>query len=290
LVLATRGISPRRGFFSAFSEGDVVYDSTYYGFASLPQHTAHYLNGVLNSLLASYFLFLTGSTWGIERREVQPIDLLRLPIPAEDGARLPAIKGVIEAAEVCECQAGPCASPRYRARLDEAVYELYGLDEAERILVKDMVDLTVAHQLRPVRSHAQQRPTRAELCDYARELIGAIDPILATRGQRSMVAEVLDPPTSPLIIVRFAMVARRRASQVVRVTTVPTLDGVLARLDRRLHGGVTDGFHSQRILRVYAGDDLYVVKRAARRYWSRSAALNDSDLILAEHLGAGRDQ
>jgi hypothetical protein len=86
------------------------------------------------------------------------------------------------------------------------------------------------------------------------------------------------------------MAARKGEGQGVKATSVPKIDKVLAELDRHLGGMITDRIYSQRILRVYAGDDLYVVKRAALRYWSRSAALNDSDLILAEHLGAGRDK
>jgi hypothetical protein len=70
------------------------------------------------------------------------------------------------------------------------------------------------------------------------------------------------------------------------VTSAPGLGKILDKMSRHLDGKVTDRIYSQRILRVYAGNDLYVVKRAEFRYWSRSASLNDSDLILAEHLGS----
>lgn len=62
LVVTTRGLG-RDGFFAAFYSEDVVYTEEYYGI-SFPQQqesAAHYINGLLNSSLATYFLFLTAS-------------------------------------------------------------------------------------------------------------------------------------------------------------------------------------------------------------------------------------
>ncbi|HVB74991.1 MAG TPA: N-6 DNA methylase, partial [Ktedonobacteraceae bacterium] len=76
LVITTRGLNAD-GFFSAFSPDDVVYTEEYYGisFPRKQEYLAQYLNGVLNSYLASYFLFLTASVWGVERDKVEPNDL-----------------------------------------------------------------------------------------------------------------------------------------------------------------------------------------------------------------------
>ncbi|MFM6371874.1 MAG: hypothetical protein ACKPGN_27280, partial [Dolichospermum sp.] len=52
---------------AAFSEEDIVYTKSYSGipFSKNLVHLAHYLNGVINSSIASYFIFMTSSSWGI---------------------------------------------------------------------------------------------------------------------------------------------------------------------------------------------------------------------------------
>ena len=41
--------------------------------------------------------------------------------------------------------------------------------------------------------------------------------------------------------------------------------------------------NERRHLRLYVDDDLFVVKPSEHRNWTRIAALNDADAILADH-------
>jgi hypothetical protein len=41
--------------------------------------------------------------------------------------------------------------------------------------------------------------------------------------------------------------------------------------------------NERRNLRLYLGDSLFIVKPSERRYWTRTAGLNDADIILADH-------
>ena len=62
---------------------DVVYSLSYCGIpmGRTDPTLTHYLNGILNSSLAAYFVFLTATKWGIEKYEILENDYLRLPIP-----------------------------------------------------------------------------------------------------------------------------------------------------------------------------------------------------------------
>jgi type I restriction-modification system DNA methylase subunit len=64
LVITPRGL-PKTGFYASFTRDDLIYPEVYYGI-SIPSNQvemAYYLNGVLNSAVAKYFLFLTSSSW-----------------------------------------------------------------------------------------------------------------------------------------------------------------------------------------------------------------------------------
>ncbi|PHM10104.1 hypothetical protein [Nostoc sp. 'Peltigera malacea cyanobiont' DB3992] len=83
---------------AAFSEEDIVYTKSYSGI-TIPNslvHIAHYLNGVINSSIASYFIFMTAASWGVERKTVMTQDLARLPIPEHNKENERFITQIIE--------------------------------------------------------------------------------------------------------------------------------------------------------------------------------------------------
>jgi hypothetical protein len=285
-VIATRGIG-KRGFYAAVCPSDVVYDSLYYGF-SLPEDDAHFLNGVLNSRLATYWLFMTASTWGVERDELQPSDLLRLPVPRPSKAVAGLVDAVAAATRECERTRGDDLASA-RRRLDMAVYRLYDVTDDEAIFVEDFLAITLDQRVHRSRSLAVKRPTIPQLIEYASRLAGAIQPLLTARGRRTAQADVLDTGPSPLSVVRLRVVSDPGDRPVVITDTAGDLGTVLRGIDRRLKKPITDQVCSGRVLRVYAGNDLFIIKPSQYRYWSQSAALNDSNDILAEHLGASRD-
>jgi len=282
LVIATRGLRQSR-FFAAMSLSDVVYDSLYYGF-SLPKDEACFLNGILNSSLAAYWLFMAASTWGIERDELQPVDLLRLPVPVPSTAPPHLVKAVVATVEEAKRLSGDDLQ-RVRSRLDEAVFALYGIDDPqERVFVRDAMEVTIDHRRAKAASRALRPATTQDLTAYAEQLRGTLASLIQSGNRRGMVAEVLDVGASPLAVVRLRRVSSARQRQVA-VTEAESLDSVLRRIEGQLRAPITDQVFAKRFLRVYGADDLHVVKPAELRYWTRSAALNDADEILAEHMG-----
>ena len=282
LVLTTRGIGSA-GFYAAMCPTDVVFDEMYYGF-SVSETEAHYLNGILNSKLAAYWLFMTSSAWGVERDEVKPIDLLRLPIPAISGSGRKRVEAVVSA--VKDCQISSAAElPLPCNRLDKAVYDLYGIEQNEVVFVEDLLSITLEHRLAKAASAATWAPSPAQLSQYAKTLIGAIQPLLAARSGRYMGAEIFDAGAAPLTVIRFYIGSRKEDQGRIRSVQIEGMDKVLSEIEKNLDSPVTDEIFTRRVLRVYAENCVYVVKPSQYRYWCRSAALNDFDAIMAEHLG-----
>ena len=290
LVIATRGL-PQRGFYAAFCTEDVLYPEVYFGI-SIPRqqlHLAHYLNGILNSSLATYFLFLTASAWGVERDEVKPEDLKPLPIPTPVQEQKTIVDCIIETEELLRQSPEDSNWVLLQKRLNNAVFDLYGLDETERILVEDTVNLIIDLKMKREKSPALKYPKLTELETYSLHLIDVIQPFLKTLNERKMVADVFNISKAPLQVVKFSIVSNPSHRPVVQTVEIENLEAVLEGIARQLPQRIADRVYTRRNLRIYAGDDLYVVKPAQRRYWSRSAGLNDADMIIAEHLGTNRD-
>jgi type I restriction-modification system DNA methylase subunit len=109
------------------------------------------LTGILWSSLARYFFFLTASSWGTWHHEIHLEEILSLPIrlPQKEKLREKIVRLVDELNEAGAkrnpgSQANPVSAIAVRKierRLDEAIFELYGLSESEQDLVFDMCEV-----------------------------------------------------------------------------------------------------------------------------------------------------
>jgi len=277
------------GVFAAFSDADVVFTEKYSGISFLPgqESLAHYINGIINSAVASYFLFLTSSSWGVERDELKPGDLSRLPIPTPNERNTDLVSRIVEI-EYQLRTANFSEHGNLKHQLNEAVFELYELDQIERILIEDAVNLTISLRMQRESSIALRKPRLDELRLYALQLIGAIQPFLQTLKQRVIVADVIDVRRASLQVVKFSFLPVPGREHVIQVIQAQELKAVLNRIAEQLPQQIADQIFTCRDLRIYNGQDIYIVKPAQKRYWSRSAGLNDADLILSEHLRTNR--
>lgn len=289
LVLIPERVEPK-GVYSAFSSDDLVYTTSYFGI-SIPKslvNLAHYLNGIINSSLASYFLFMTASSWGVERKKLMLQDLVRLPIPQPNDSNEQIFEQILAIERQLPENYGSPTEIQLKRQLDEAIFDLYGLDEIERVLVEDTISITIDLYMNRERSVALQRPQIPELELYAIKLISVIQPFLQTLRERVLVADVIEVSKSPLQVVKFSFLPAPGREQIVQSTQAQGLKVVLSQIAEQLPKQIADRIFTRRDLRIYSGQDIYIIKPAQKRYWSRSAGLNDADLILSEHLRVNR--
>lgn len=279
------------GLFSAFSQKSreneyIVYTQKYCGisFPTEKVDIAHYINGVINSSLMSYFLFLTASSWGIERKEVTKQDLERicLPQPNEDNERL--------ITQIIEIEGRLCQSPSksgekdLKKQLDKAVFDLYGLNDDERILVEDTTQITIDLYMNREKSAALKKPKATDLKAYALRFMSVIEPFFDTLKERSIAADIFDIANAPLQVVKFSIVPYPGREQIIKTIQAEDLITVLQSIAKQLPSKLGDRVFTRRNLKVYVGENIYIIKPCQLRYWSRSAGLNDADAILVENL------
>lgn len=274
------------GICAAFSEEDVVYTKSYSGIP-IPKdivYLAHYLNGVINSSIASYFIFMSASSWGIERNKVMTQDLAQLPVPKpnEDNEKL--ISQIIEIESRLREYSSKSIEINLRKQLDEAVFDLYALDDRERILVEDATQITIDWYMNREKSTALRRPLAADLEAYAVQFMSVIKPFLQTLNERNIVADIFNIAKTPLQVIKFSIVPYLGREQLIQTVQAGDLVTVLKSIAEQLPPKLADRIFSRRNARIYIGEYLYIIKPAQLRYWSRSAGLNDADTVLAEHL------
>lgn len=272
----------------AVSDHDLVFTDSYFG-VSLPskhKQSAHLLATILSSALASWFFGLTASEFGIYKRKLLMRDVGFLPVPdfksavdSDAGQRLLVIEKAM--------RKHPEAVPDWGA-LDEAVFDLYGLTDSDRVVVRDG-HVRAGWQWEDGRaSSVVASDSHKEVTEYAKTFLSVMNGWFSARKKRYMRAEVIDLPRgAALRVVRFVIEEGAGDPTVSIVTPQGPLADVLAQIGARLKVKIATALSAERELRVHGRDEVVIIKPAARRHWMGVTALEDADAVVEESFSGG---
>jgi hypothetical protein len=272
----------------AVADYDLVFTDSYFAATLPPSHkeTAHLLAAILSSALASWFFGLTASEFGIYKRKLLMRDVGFLPVPefasavcSQAGQRLLALEKALREREV---KAGDWNA------LDEAVFDLYGLGDFDRVVVRDGL-LRAGWQWEDGREACiVPSDSNVEVASYARTFLSVMDGWFSVRKKRHMRAEIVNLSRgAALRIVRFVVEDGPGQGSVSVINPDGELRDVLARIGKRLKVKIATALSAERELRVHGRNEVVIIKPAARRHWMGIAALEDADTVVAESFAGG---
>ena len=261
------------------------------------------ITAVFWSSLARYYYFVTSGSWGFWHDEIHLKNVEEMPIqfPTDAGLRDRIVRVVKELQNLDlnpqgMALGGTAAQGRIlelERELDDAVFDLYQFNAAERDLVHELctigLDLfyqkqnstavgEVARPNRSVGTLADVSNAKAGLPAYLRIFLESWKRELGADGE--LVWRVLSPPSqAPLLAVSFAIYDKD--------TPLPH-DGdkeewrnVLAKLEQasQVPAGGSRVFVDT-FFRHVGDQELLFVKRNEQRFWSRTAAREDAESTL----------
>lgn len=293
-AIRTTPKSLRGRYCVAVSRDDLLYNSSFFGisFASADEYSIHLLSAVLNSSLTTFQLSLGGPNVGLERTTVKPQTIRSLRVPSLVGIPAQRVAAVV-ATERCNAESG--GDPDHLRALDDAVFDLYGLDVEERVLAIETVERTrhLSCQRKSDYARLLRPPTNDDLRDYGSEVVQTINAYLEARGVRHVRAIIYRgglegfPTGTGLdssIAVRFASAQGPPGPEPdIREGDHRGLRALAERVQGLLTSRPPPYLSESRQLRVYGTDDVTIMKPAQWRFWNRTSGLNDADKILADH-------
>ncbi|BAZ27920.1 hypothetical protein NIES4074_03480 [Cylindrospermum sp. NIES-4074] len=257
-----------------------------------------FLTAVLNSDLARYLLFHTASTWGIERGDIRITELLRFPFLLPEMTQDPSrskeiVRQVAEKIRNLKNQINQNfllnRQQTVRNEKDELlkyVYEYYDIDEYEQILIDDTINISIS-SIQPnrgtwpiptlVRSEPEERK------EYLKLLCNVLN-TWARKSQYTIIGNIIvSLGMGAAIIVLDRKINVEQSWVNIEQKSMQELDIVLQRIIRLLpnqQGSIS----LLRNLKVFDENKLYIFKPLARRFWTKTSALNDADEIAAAIL------
>lgn len=304
LVLCPKGAYTRgaeRGRYCVtLVEQDVLYTQNLYGisFFGVDPRLARVMSGILNSSITTFQLAFGGPTWGLERPTAGPKDVLSLRVPSLGQCEERSLTAVMRSERAAARE--PHIQQRLDA-LDDAVFDLYKLEQEERTIVKESVSRAKGFIFETLKERREliRPPDVAALQEYAGQVAQTVNAYLRAQDERHVEAVIYTRHlTNPdlaagvpgVTAVRFVMApGGPRPSSVVRTGELTELDTLVSMLRGRFEAGVPPYLNERRQLRLYGDKDLFILKPSETRYWTRTTGLNDADVILADHWIRRRD-
>jgi len=273
---------------TAVSERDLVFTNALFG-ASFPvnhRESAHLVAAILGSSFATWFFLMSSSGFGIWRPRLLRHDVALLPMPdlkdavkSEAGMRLLQIEKKLQQQDATE---------EDWLALDEAVFDLYKLDETDRIIARDGL-YRASWQWQAGRENSVvSASVQTDIAEYAEVFLSVISGWLSARNKRHMRAEIFDlPMSSALRVVRFVLEDGPGDARVDVIKPEGELNEILADIGKRLKVKLATALSGERELRIHGRNEVVIIKPAARRYWMGIAALEDADSVVAESFTEG---
>jgi len=296
-VLISRGSKDMK---VAFCDFNVLFQNSLHLITGKKEdaNLLRFLNAVIKSDVAEYYLFHTSASWGTERDIVVFHELLSLPFFLPEDAVDPnrAQKIVDKVARITEeferqLETGNWfgeerkrkeKTKRIREKLEPLLREYYDIDEYEAMLIEGTLQLAIKsfHPRQSTKKIPTLRGVSKEACQtYTKTLCE----MLNNFGQGSSFrvnGEVIKGRPYSVVCVSLTEAIRRNVP--VKVGN-EKLAGIFERMEPLLQHKRGRFVFCQN-LKVFDGNDLYILKPMQMRFWSRTAALNDADEVAGAIL------
>ncbi|MEO5914697.1 MAG: N-6 DNA methylase [Luteolibacter sp.] len=289
--------------FAIYSEKSIIVPSRQIGIISCTKdkNFLKALSLFLSSDFAFYHQFFRSTQLGI-KREVSTLEALRkMPIPLTGLPPSELAKWVELHSKLAKCpprrvderkqtvkhpdlfESGESDFDTLLKQLNRMTYDLLGLDEQERALIHDLVQVRYALNDGKRGDAAMREPEPAELLAYAKALKLELDDFVGQEAGREHRVTVVTDGESAMVEIDFTQdLKAAKKPQVLAASSDEA--AALHKTKSKVLREKAQWVYFNRNLRIYRDRKTYVFKPLNRFHWTQSSALTDASEIIAETL------
>jgi hypothetical protein len=285
--------------YAAYIDYDAVFTHAVMSFASEKAEDADALKllaAYLNSSMVLYYLFLTSSTWCIERTDIHLAEYRTLPFCLPSNK--PLMQQILDDYERLSEFVGKNlnnyqSQDKYhelKLKLDNSIFDIFGLDEEQRQIIIDANTYSINYfqdYSKSVKSKsipdAILKPTSESLKNYADKFCKIINRHIAAHKYK-ITAKVY-AGDAPLDVMSFTLMPDQK--NVTDISVIKSSDEqrkLLKKLDQIVLKQTSESLYITKNLRVFEGETFHLVKPAEKRFWTDTMAFNDADKNVREIL------
>lgn len=240
------------------------------------------LSSFINSFFANYYLSLTSSSWGIERERVQSNEMLQLPAIIANLEEITIIKLSSKIDEIISIKKSNTVSQdisHLEEEIDQIIYnDVLKLSKDEQIIIQDTLNYSLDLFEKQEKSDAVRQVI--EIDHYSNRLTNDLNGWLDEVDLKVSVTHYTIDKDCPLYLVKLSFGNQQNKT----VYSNENIYNELKTLDKKLWNEESQHLYFRKKMNYFDGDDVYIIKPNQRRFWSQTAAMEDSKSLLVEIL------
>lgn len=243
----------------------------------------------LNSDIVKFYLFLSASSWGIEREQVFLNELLELPSPFTSLCS-PTIKNKISnyfddiVSKKSQFFNNDDITEIERLIFDEFV-KCLSLTERDKIIINDTLVFNLGLFKDGHNSIGFKRTQLPENIKYAETLYNDINSFLLssnTKVSATIYDVQLNDPLN-LIILHFGKEVKE-----IEIKNISELRKQLQEIDQYTIQKKAHSIYVQKHIKYHDKDTVYLIKPNQKRFWTRTQAMEDASSLIADIINMAK--
>ena len=236
----------------------------------------------MNSTFSNYFLSLSTSTWGIERERINLNELLTLPAILDKldekminnfSIIFDKIISIKKADEVNQ------DIKHLENEIDQIIYnDILKLTQDEQVIIQDTLNYSLDLFEKQEKSKAVFPVVDIDI--YSKRVNTELNDWLNDVDLKVSATHYEISTNCPLYLVKLSFGNQQKES----VISKEDIYNELKTLDKKLWSTDSASIYFRKKVNYFDGDDIYIIKPNQRRFWSQTAAMEDSKSLLVEIL------
>lgn len=240
------------------------------------------LSAYINSVFSNYYLSLSSASWGIERERVQSNEMLELPAIIEKlelksieklSLKIDEIISIKKSDEVIQ------DIKHIEKQIDQIIYnDILKLTADEQIVIQDTLDYSLDLFEKQEKSKAVLPVNDIDV--YSKRINKEINDWLDDDNLKISATHYFIDRNCPLYLVKLSFGNQQKETQISKENIYQELK----KIDKKLWNKESENLYFRKKLNYFDGNDIYIIKPNQRRFWSQTAAMEDSKSLLVEIL------
>lgn len=287
-IVVKKGLEKNRVCASFIDENCAFRDGVY-GFYTENSNIdcLYVLLAYFNSKFSTYYLFMTNSSYGIEREQIMMNEYLTIPINLNSihyEKLINAGKEIIQRVKEQDFLINPYKEYELKLfieeNIDKTIYESLDLIESEIASINHIIDYDIDLFHKKEKSIALEVTTFDQIQEYANIISSELNDFIEGQGIFVNITIYDINKFSPLIMIKISH------EQTIKDISISQekLDDELSRLDKYLWEKSSTNIYFKKNLNFKNNDDIYIIRPNQKKFWTQSMAFNDAHDLIFEIL------
>lgn len=280
-LIIKKGIT-KGNILASFVDFDTYFLNRVYGIKSNDTESLKILLAYFNSTYAKYFQFNYSSAWGLKYDDILDNELYALPnifdfLNDEIKQRiLVLIDKIISIKKSTNLNQD---IKHLENEIDQIIYnDILKLTEDEQVIIQDTLKYSLDLFEKQGRSDAVKHVI--DISHYSKRVTKELNDWLDDVDLKVSATHYAIDKNCPLYLVKLSFGNQLKEI----VISKENIYNELKTLDKKLWNEEAKNLYFRKKLNYFDGDDVYIIKPNQRRFWSETAAMEDSKSLLVEIL------